>query len=164
MKHFDVFNGDADGICALHQLRLAAPRDSELVTGVKRDIDLLKRVEAGEGDCVTVLDISLDKNREALERLLDRGANVLYFDHHFPGGVPEHANLDATIDTAAGVCTSLLVDDYLEGRYRAWAIAAAFGDNLDDVARDVANDAGLTTVRQTQLRELGIYINYNAYG
>ena len=40
--YYDVFNGDADGICALHQLRLAEPRPTaELVTGVKRDIRLL---------------------------------------------------------------------------------------------------------------------------
>ncbi|HTN65634.1 MAG TPA: acetyltransferase, partial [Burkholderiaceae bacterium] len=35
MKHFDVFNGDADGLCALHQLRLAAPLDAVLITGIK---------------------------------------------------------------------------------------------------------------------------------
>jgi len=36
MAYYDVFNGDADGICALHQLRLAEPREATLVTGVKR--------------------------------------------------------------------------------------------------------------------------------
>ena len=50
MTHFDVFNGDADGLCALHQLRLEAPLDSVLITGVKRDIALLQRVPAGRGD------------------------------------------------------------------------------------------------------------------
>ncbi|MGJ8687531.1 MAG: DHH family phosphoesterase, partial [Spongiibacteraceae bacterium] len=55
MAHIDVFNGDADGICALLQLRLAAPLDSELVTGVKRDISLLDRVAAGADDQLTVL-------------------------------------------------------------------------------------------------------------
>ena len=44
--NYDVFNGDADGICALLQLRLAEPREAQLVTGVKRDINLLSRVEA----------------------------------------------------------------------------------------------------------------------
>jgi hypothetical protein len=34
MNNYDVFNGDADGICALVQLRNADPRDAELVTGV----------------------------------------------------------------------------------------------------------------------------------
>ena len=88
MSHFDVFNGDADGICALHQLRLALPLASTLVTGVKRDIQLLERVPAQAGDSVTVLDISLDRNRQALLDLLGRGVEVEYFDHHFSGPVP----------------------------------------------------------------------------
>ena len=65
MRQIDVFNGDADGLCALQQLRLAEPADSVLVTGVKRDIALLERVSAGAGDLVTVLDVSLDTNRQA---------------------------------------------------------------------------------------------------
>src|SRR3990167_3729374 len=72
MNH-DVFNGDADGICALHQLRLAFPATNNLVTGTKRDIDLLRCVEAGPGDEVTVLDLALSKNREALLALLGKG-------------------------------------------------------------------------------------------
>ncbi|PUE05199.1 MAG: acetyltransferase, partial [Candidatus Sedimenticola endophacoides] len=46
---YDVFNGDADGICALLQLRREEPREAVLVTGVKRDIALLERVDAGAG-------------------------------------------------------------------------------------------------------------------
>ena len=62
---YDVFNGDADGICALHQLRLTEPRASVLVTGAKRDIALLDRVEAHAGDELTVLDVSLAVNSAA---------------------------------------------------------------------------------------------------
>ena len=59
MRSIDVFNGDADGICALHQLRLHTPRPgAQLVTGVKRDIRLLRRVEEVVGCQLTVLDIS----------------------------------------------------------------------------------------------------------
>ncbi|MDH4041766.1 MAG: DHH family phosphoesterase, partial [Gammaproteobacteria bacterium] len=87
MIHFDVFNGDADGICALIQLRNAEPREAELVTGVKRDINLLDRVEADPGSLVTVLDVSLDKNRAGLERALASGAEVFYCDHHFAGDI-----------------------------------------------------------------------------
>lgn len=57
----DVFNGDADGICALVQLRLAEPTQSQLVTGVKRDIQLLEHLSVQKNDQVTVLDISLKK-------------------------------------------------------------------------------------------------------
>jgi len=91
MKTFDCFNGDADGICALTQMRLKWPLQSELVTGVKRDINLLKRVNAQAGDQINVLDISLDKNKADVLRLLDSGAEVFYCDHHFAGQLPEHA-------------------------------------------------------------------------
>ena len=87
MSHYDVFNGDADGICALVQLRHAEPRESTLVTGVKRDISLLKQVDAQAGDSITVLDVSLDKNRDALQQVLEAGAEVFYCDHHFAGDI-----------------------------------------------------------------------------
>jgi hypothetical protein len=64
MTHFDVFNGDADGICSLLQLRLATPIDSLLITGAKRDIALLQRVDAQPGDGVTALDISAPARRQ----------------------------------------------------------------------------------------------------
>jgi len=161
---YDVFNGDADGICALHQLRLADPADSELVTGPKRDISLLKRAKAHAGDHVTVLDIALSKNRDALDRLLAAGAQVRYFDHHQPGDIPAHPHFEAHIDTDANVCTSLLVNQYLHGRQQAWAVAAAFGDNLADAARQAAVSLGLSADRLAQLQSLGECLNYNGYG
>ena len=164
MARFDVFNGDADGICALQQIRLAEPGESTLVTGVKRDIALLERVRAGAGDEVTVLDISLDKNRAATERLLEAGARVRYFDHHYAGEIPEHPGLLVRIDPSPTRGTSLLVDDYLGGRFRAWAVVGTFGDNLDQSARQAAQPLGLAEEALERLRELGILLNYNAYG
>lgn len=114
MQYFDVFNGDADGICALHQMRLANPVDSTLITGVKRDISLLKKVEASKGDQVLVLDISLDKNRDDLHRLLEQGAEIQYFDHHFAGDIPSAPNLSTSINTDPNACTSLLVNEFLK--------------------------------------------------
>ena len=160
----DVFNGDADGICALHQLRLVEPAESELVTGPKRDISLVKRVQAGAGDRITVLDIALSKNRDALDRLLAAGAQVRYFDHHQPGDIPVHPNFEPHIDTDANVCTSLLVNDYLKGRQRVWAVTAAFGDNLADAARQAALPLSLTGDQLAQLQSLGECLNYNGYG
>ena len=164
MAHFDAFNGDADGLCALHQLRLAEPRESELVTGVKRDIALLKKIDAQAGDSITALDIAVEKNAAPLAELLARGVKVRWFDHHNPGELPQHPNFHATIDTAAEVCTSLLVDRELEGRFRAWAVAAAFGDNLHATARDAAQPLGLDTGQLAALQELGECLNYNGYG
>jgi hypothetical protein len=161
---YDVFNGDADGICALHQLRLAEPRASVLVTGAKRDIALLEHVGAQSGDVLTVLDISLARNAAALDRLLARGVACRYFDHHVPGAVPSHPKLEAFIDTAPDVCTSLLVDRYLDGHQRIWAVVAAFGDNLAAPARAAAASLTLNDLQLAQLQELGECINYNAYG
>ena len=45
MTDYDVFNGDADGICSLVQLRQIEPRDAVLITGIKRDITLLSQVK-----------------------------------------------------------------------------------------------------------------------
>ncbi len=164
MAIIDVFNGDADGICALQQLRLQEPCASTLVSGVKREIDLLRRVEAAAGDLVTVLDLSLDKNRADLQRLLEQGVEVRYFDHHYAGDIPDHPGLVTLIDTAPEICTSLLVDQALQGRFRAWAVVGAFGDNLDNSARRAARDLDLDARQLDRLRELGICLNYNGYG
>ncbi|KVD88306.1 acetyltransferase [Burkholderia ubonensis] len=164
MTRFDVFNGDADGICALQQLRLETPVDSILVCGPKRDIMLLARVPAVHGDAVTVLDVSLDVNRTALMALLQSGVDVTYFDHHQPGVVPRHDHLHAHIDTSPETCTSLIVDQYLAGRQRLWAVVGAYGDNLTEVARRAAVQCGLEDVDARRLQTLGEAINYNAYG
>ena len=164
MQFYDIFNGDADGICALQQLRLEEPRASVLVTGVKRDIRLLARVQTRPGDELTVLDVSLAANAEELARLLASGARCRYFDHHAPGKIPRHPNLKTFIDTSPDVCTSLLVDDYLEGRHRLWAIVAAFGDNLTAAALRAAEPLALEEGELARLRQLGEGINYNAYG
>lgn len=163
MAVFDVFNGDADGLCALHQLRLAHPcRTATLITGPKREIRLLQRVDAVAGDQVCVFDISLDSNRADVHRLLQAGADVLYFDHHFPGEAFAHPGLTRHIDVAPDVCTSLLVDDWLQGAHRLWAVAAAFGDNLPVAARRRA--AGLDAQHLAALQHLGECLNYNGYG
>jgi hypothetical protein len=164
MQFYDIFNGDADGICALHQLRLEEPRSSVLVTGVKRDIRLLDRVNAAAGDVLTVLDISLRANAGGLKRALDAGARCSYFDHHAAGDIPRHARLMAHIDTAPDTCTSLIVDRHLGGRQRPWAVVAAFGDNLPEPARRAAAALDLEEADLERLRELGEYLNYNAYG
>lgn len=164
MTHFDVFNGDADGLCALTQLRNAEPRDAELVTGVKRDINLLDKIEAEPGSQVTVLDVSLDKNRAGLERALAAGAEVFYCDHHFAGDIPEHPKLQALINPAPDVCTSLLVNKYLDGEFLEWAVVGTFGDNLKDSARRIAKPLALNEGSMQHLEDLGVYINYNGYG
>lgn len=164
MTDIDIFNGDADGICALHQLRLAEPRESQLITGVKRDIALLDKVEARAGDRLTVLDISMEKNHGALIDILNAGASVTYADHHFPGDIPEHEKLDVHIDTDPEACTGLIVNRLLDGAYLPWAVTAAFGDNLLSTATAAAEPLQLTESQLGQLKTLGTLLNYNGYG
>jgi hypothetical protein len=164
MPYYDVFNGDADGLCALQQLRLKQPQETILVTGVKRDINLLKKVIANKNDQIIVLDISLDKNRQDLQRLLDVGVTIDYFDHHYAGDIPSHSRLQAHIDTNAMTCTSLLVNDYCQNEYLAWAVTGAFGDNLYDSAEQAAQPLALSSAQLASLKQLGTYLNYNGYG
>ena len=161
---FDVFNGDADGVCALHQMRLASPADSILITGPKREINLLERVKAKAGDEVLVLDIALSNNRAALDRLLEDGVRVRYFDHHQPGDIPQHPAFEPHINTSPEACTSLLVNDYLAGRHSVWAVTAAFGDNLASAARQAGKPLNLSEWQIDQLKVLGECLNYNGYG
>src|SRR5262249_16901868 len=152
------------GLCALQQLRLDETQAATLVTGVKRDIMLLRNIVGRAGDTVTVLDISLHENVSDLLRLIDSGASVRYFDHHRSGPIPGHPPLQAHTDDSAEACTAILVDRYLRGRHRRWAIVAAFGDNLPRVGRAMASEAGLDGGATAALEKLGTCLNYNAYG
>ena len=134
------------------------------MTGVKRDISLLKKVKADRDDTVTVLDISLDKNRDELVQFLEKGTNVLYFDHHFAGEIPDDDRLETYINTDTNMCTSLLVNQYLNNKYLAWAVTATYGDNLFVAAEEAAKPLNLNHEELEQLKLLGTCINYNGYG
>jgi len=103
----------------------------------------------------------MHSNNQDLIRILGIGAKVFYADHHNAGDIPEHENLEAHIDTSAETCTAVIVDDYLNGQYRAWAVTAAFGDNFPNVAKAKAEGLNLPL---EQLERLGILLNYNGYG
>ncbi len=164
MAHFDVFNGDADGIIALLQLQLDNPTPSKKITGVKRDIALLKQVNANSGDTVRVLDISMEKNASALVALLEQKVGVVYIDHHKTGAIPNSEYLEQHIDLDANTCTSLIVSDLLNQKFHTWAVAAAYGDNLFARADREAESLGLDIEQRNFLKELGTYVNYNGYG
>ena len=163
--HYDVFNGDADGIIALHQLRLLSPKpEATLITGVKRDIRLLDKISTVHNSTITVLDISLDSNRQPLLQLLQAENTITYIDHHFAGDIPASPNLTTHLDPSPTTCTSLIVDKLLNGKYRSWAVAGAFGDNLHDSALQAAAILNLSPEQLDALQELGELLNYNGYG
>ncbi|MEZ8281650.1 DHH family phosphoesterase [Vibrio splendidus] len=163
--HYDVFNGDADGIIALLQLRKAEPKHSKLVTGVKRDIKLLQQVakQSDVSGC-TILDISMEKNIDALYDLIERDIPLFYCDHHRTGEVPQADNFTALINLDANTCTSLLINQHLSGRYTDWAIVGAYGDNMLASAEQLADNIGFNLDERAFLKELGTLINYNGYG
>jgi single-stranded DNA-specific DHH superfamily exonuclease len=163
-RRFDVCNGDADGLCAVLQWRLHEPAEATLVTGLKREIALLERVPRDAADEVLVCDLSMQRNHAALRQLLEAGVRVRYFDHHAAGEVPRHPQLEAHLDFGSEVCTSLLMDRHLGGRFRAWALVGAYGDDLVAVADGLAGRSGLDAVQRATLHWLGRAINYNAYG
>ncbi|WP_018911889.1 hypothetical protein [Thiomonas sp. FB-6] len=163
-RRIDVCNGDADGLCAVVQWRQAEPAPALLVTGLKRDIELLRRVQARPGDRILVCDLSMQRNLAELLRLLREGAIVRYFDHHAVDAVPRHPRLRAHLDFSPSMCSSLLVDRFLRGRRRLWALVGAYGDNLAGVADALALREGLDAQRCAALRRLGEVVNYNAYG
>ena len=46
----------------------------------------------------------------------------------------------------------------------SWAIAGAFGDNLDEIALELATTLSLDDKKIEKLRETGVLLNYNGYG
>jgi hypothetical protein len=167
--YIDVFNGDADGIFSLIQLRKVKPIDATeqlLITSVKRDISLVQQIstEQAINASITVLDISFDKNNTAVEQVLAVADKIFYCDHHQAKSLFSHPKLTALIDTAPTVCTALLINQYLKNAQPLWAVTAAFGDGLDKPAAALAQQLGLTGEQQTQLKQLGMLVNYNGYG
>ena len=166
MADFDLFNGDADGIFSLLQMRQVDPRpDAQLVTGVKRDTQLFARIadRVSSGDRITALDIGMARNADALNKALQAGADIFFCDHHATGEIPTHGGLTVLTDASPQTCTAFLIDQHLKGAHPAWAICGAYGDNFQALAARVAADRNLN-VPLGQLRELGELVNYNAYG
>jgi len=165
VRRFDVCNGDADGLSAVVQWRLQHPAPATLITGLKRDIELLARLEpfdVGAGDEVLVCDLSMQRNRACLRRLLEHGAQVNYFDHHEVRDALVHPQLRLRLKFDHRCCTSLLMDAELGGAQRRWALVGAYGDNLTEVADALPCD--VDPHERGRLRALGEAINYNSYG
>ncbi len=175
MTYIDVFNGDADGILSLIQWRQAYPLTAQdtqvLITGVKRDIALVSQIDdrLANDATITVLDVSFDKNANDVKRVLPHCHSLYYCDHHQAKRLFEHDKLTTNINTAPTVCTGLLVNSHLTQTNPKlacplWAIAAAYGDGLDNIADNYAKHLALSEAQRQQLKQLGVLVNYNGYG
>ena len=144
-----AYNGDADGICSMVQWGLVHGVDGNRVTGVKRDIELLDRINPSKGDEVIVMDISLARNHSMAQKFAQNGANITWFDHHLAGENIE--SISAHIDTSDNVCTARIVEQHL-GVESSWAQVALHGDGLSKHSSI------------PEYKELGELLNYNGYG
>ena len=162
MKYYDFFNGDADGIISLHQYRMHYPQDSEVFTGVKRDVKLLRHCTNIENSKFTVFDISLLSNRDYVNTILNKGNTIRWFDHHEPGDIDLGDDFEIFVDADPNCCTNILVDKFLEGLYRPWTICGAYGDNLHEQAEKL--NPCFNASSMSQLKEIGETLNYNGYG
>ncbi|MGB1475717.1 MAG: DHH family phosphoesterase [Candidatus Poseidoniaceae archaeon] len=144
-----AYNGDADGICSMVQWGLVYGIEGHRVTGVKRDIELLERVNPNPDDEIIVMDISLARNHARAVELSSQGFDITWFDHHLAG---EPIDAIATnIDTSANICTARIVEKFL-GVESDWAQVALHGDGLS------------VHSSKPEFKELGELLNYNGYG
>ena len=162
MKYYDFFNGDADGIISLHQYRMHYPQNSELFTGVKRDVKLLRHCVDIKKSKFTVFDISLLSNADYVKPILENQNTIRWFDHHEPGDTELGENFEIFVDADPNCCTNILVDKFLEGLYRPWTICGAYGDNLHEQAEKL--NPCFDESSMSQLKEIGETLNYNGYG
>lgn len=144
-----AYNGDADGICSMVQWGLVYGIEGRRVTGVKRDIELLERVNPGSDDEIIVMDISLARNHARALELSTQGFDITWFDHHLAGEPID--GITTNIDTSANVCTARLVEKFL-GVESDWAQVALHGDGLS------------VHSSKPEFKELGELLNYNGYG
>ena len=130
MKYYDFFNGDADGIISLHQYRLQFPQKSEVFTGVKRDVKLLRHAVDIKNSTLSVFDISLLSNKDYIDGILNNDNIVRWFDHHEPGETDLGESFSIKVDTDPNCSRNILVDKYIDGFHRPWTICGAYRTNL----------------------------------
>ncbi len=160
-----LFNGDADGIIAQHLLYLSGIRPGLRITGMKRDLALLRRLPESFHGEVHVLDIGFKANAKDAEAFLARRAgNLTWYDHHESGPLIVAPEFKAHIHPTRGQCTGLIVNAVLGHRYDLWAATAAFGDNQVASAQAILARHALSEADTSALRQMGEALNYNAYG
>ncbi len=144
-----AYNGDADGICSMVQWGLVHGIEGNRITGVKRDIMLLDRINPEKGDEVIVMDISHARNEKRALEISSSGIAITWFDHHLAGDLGNE--IQSFIDTSSNVCTAKLVEKFL-GISSDWSEVALHGDGLSKHSV------------KPELKELGELLNYNGYG
>ncbi|MDX2469209.1 MAG: DHH family phosphoesterase [SAR324 cluster bacterium] len=163
-ESYFIFNGDADGLCAAHQIQLSGVPCKKVITGVKRDISLLKQIADAHEQQLFVFDIAVEKNLAELKILLQKKCKITWFDHHVSEEIPTSPLFTNHIDTDPNTNTSMLVNQALKGKFAKWAVVGLFGDNLHQSAELLAQELKISAGDTETFKELGTLLNYNAYG
>ena len=160
-----VFNGDADGIISQTILGKVLGLPDLRITGLKREVHLLRKLPPLDSGRIHVMDISLRQNLPELPAVLKpEKIQVTWYDHHEPGEPFVHPRLELHINEASGTCSAVIVNQVFGKKHSLWATMAAFGDNLPSTAKALAAEAGANVDETSVLRHCGILLNYNAYG
>ena len=158
-----IFNGDADGIIATRIFSGINGGKNKFITGVKRDISLLKQVEHLQNQTISVFDIAIEKNLMALEKLLKNNCIIKWFDHHISKDIPNNRNFKPVLNTDPKVNTTWLVSNY-QKKFTPWTVAGLFGDNMTKTALNIGQIIDLNNEQIELLKDFGELLNYNSYG
>lgn len=148
-----------------HLFYLAGVTPRLRITGLKRDLALLKKLPQDHAGPVIGFDLAFGPNAEAAQAFLAKGHQPLaWFDHHEPGPLPQSPRFTPFIQAQKGLCTAMIVNATLGQAFPLWAAMAAYGDNVTGAAEAMLAAQGVAKDQAEAIAETGRLLNYNAYG
>ncbi len=161
-RAIDICAGDADALCAVLQWRLHEPKAVQMVSGPLCATDALGRFRVLPGDEVLVCNVPFNR-QSALGTCAPVGnARVQYLDCRGPAECHSSPYWSAGHATDAKVCTSLLVNHLLHGKFLGWALVGAYGSPGQHGVNAQAIRLGCSPSVRKRLQRLGEVITYNA--
>lgn len=161
-RAFDVCAGNADALCAVLQWRLHEPKVTHMVSGPLCVTDSLGSFHALPDDDLLVCNVPLEVRQASGLHAQARKARVQYLDCRGRTTGHVQSQLQGPSSSAAMVCTSLLVNHLLGGKYGGWALVGAYGSTVTMGADTQAMRLGCSDSEREYLRRLGESISYNA--
>ncbi len=161
-RAFDICAGDADALCAVLQWRLHEPKVAQMVSGPLCVTDSLGNFPVFPGDELLVCNVPIQVSRTPVTQTPARHATVQYLDCRGPASLLWHLQAKGTIPTSAKVCSSLLVNHLLQGKFRGWALVGAYGSAVQFDSEAQALAPGCSAGERKRLQQLGEAISYNA--
>ena len=161
-RALDVCAGDADALCAVLQWRLHEPKAAQMVSGPLCATASLGRFQLLPGDDVLVCNVPFNSQPAPGMSGPIGNARVQYLDcrGQAPGDSSPYSKAGHSTD--AKVCTSLLVNHLLQGKFGGWALVGAYGSQVQQGVNAHALQLGFSAGARKRLQRLGEVITYNA--